>query len=183
MPPQRTVRPMDERAFAEVQESSWVAPSNCWRLKNTYVWIWMHWKGKEGQFDFTCTTPPPRQHTLVLKETTLDHDFSLGESESMRMSTQDSPGKWVAVQEDHFFFTSSRELSHELYYLGQGRCWQNFEQIKAMNFKLTFSGMCLEWKGVGCELRVGGDWLGRDRSVFLPSGSHLGKRQWRLWVE
>ena len=61
--------------------------------------------------------------------------------------------------------------------LGQGRCWQNFEQIKAMNFKLTFSGMCLEWKGEGCELRVGGDWLGRDRSVFLPSGSHLGKRQ------
>lgn len=124
-PPQRTVRPMDERAFAEVQESSWVVPSNCWRLKNTYVWIWMHWKGKEGQFDFTCTTPPPRQHTLVLKETTLDHDFSLGESESMRMSTQDSPGKWDAVQDDHFFFTSSRELSHELYYLGQGRCWES----------------------------------------------------------
>jgi len=26
--------------------------------------------------------------------------------------------------------------------LGQGRYWQNFEQIKAMNFKLIFSGMC-----------------------------------------
>ena len=43
-----------------------------------------------------------------------------------------------------------------------GYCHINFEQIKAMNFKLTFSGMCLEWKGVGCELRVGGDWLGSD---------------------
>lgn len=26
--------------------------------------------------------------------------------------------------------------------LVQGRCGQNFEQIKAMNFKLTFSGLC-----------------------------------------
>lgn len=44
--------------------------------------------------------------------------------------------------------------------LRQGRRWQNFEQKKDMNLRLPelefwhMLGVCVEWKGQGCELRV-----------------------------
>lgn len=54
--------------------------------------------------------------------------------------------------------------------LGQGRCWENFEQRQDMNFRLAFLacvrhvlGMCVEWKG-GWVVNSGWEVTGRGRT-------------------
>lgn len=62
--------------------------------------------------------------------------------------------------------------------MGQGRCWQNFEQKRDINFRLVLACVrlvCGVEEGEACELRVGDDWHVEDRSGLLLSGSNLGR--------